>query len=241
MRPARTSSRLGLPRIQSAGSFLALALVAGSVLFALLNHAGIGALLLLIPSSVLSGWVWQILSYAFIATDPLGVIFGALILFQTGGALESFWGVRRMLSFALGTTVLAAAVTVLLSLAFPAIRSYPYAGGWVLAGVVWVGYGLAIGRGQANFWGLPVTGNVLALIGAGFVLLTALFGSPLAVIPELLGMAFAWAYMRGASPRVALLRLQSWRLQGKLKSRSKHLKLVGKDRNMPGDSDRFLH
>jgi hypothetical protein len=110
-----------------------------------------------------------------------------------------------------------------------------------MTGALWVASGLVIGRGQTNFWGIPLTGNTFALIGVGFVVLTAAFSSVFAVIPEALALGLTWAYVRGASPRLVLLKLQSWRFQRQLKARSRHLKVVGKDRNTPKDSDRFLH
>jgi len=114
MRPMRRGFRPMLPGLQGAASWLAVALVIGSVIFALTKD-GVGELLRLIPGLVLRGYVWQPLSYAFIETSPMGVIFGALILWQLGGALEQTWGTRRMTAFALGTTVLAGVATVLLA------------------------------------------------------------------------------------------------------------------------------
>ncbi|HEY0095879.1 MAG TPA: DUF1751 domain-containing protein, partial [Archangium sp.] len=70
---------------------LAIGLVAASVLFALLQ--GRGGLLLLYPNQTFSGLqLWQPFTYAFIENDELGVIFSAIIIYSTGGALESFWG-----------------------------------------------------------------------------------------------------------------------------------------------------
>ncbi len=42
---------------------------------------------------------------------------------------------------------------------------------------LWVAYGLSFGRRQTNFWGLPVSGNVFALIGVGFVFLNGAFSA----------------------------------------------------------------
>src|SRR5678816_1129833 len=126
MRPMRRRGfRPVFPGLQGAAAWLAVALVVGSVLFAL-TRDGLGGLLRLIPGAVLRGYVWQPLSYAFVESSPMGVIFGALILWQLGGALEQSWGTRRMAGFAVGTTVLAGVVTVLLSLAVPAPVSYTH-------------------------------------------------------------------------------------------------------------------
>jgi len=48
-----------------------------------------------------------------------------------------------------------------------------------------VAYGLLIGKGRSNFWGiLRVSGYTLALIGAGFVLLNFLSQQRAMVLPR---------------------------------------------------------
>ncbi|HVP61035.1 MAG TPA: DUF1751 domain-containing protein [Myxococcaceae bacterium] len=239
MRPVRRGFRPILPSLQGAAAWFAVALVIGSV-FCRLTLDGVGALLLLVPGEVLRGFVWQPFTYAFIETSVSGVIFGALILWQLGGALEQSWGTQRMALFAVGITALAGLLTVFLALVIPALRPVPFPGGFVMGSALWVAYGLSFGRRQVNFWGIPLSGNMFALIGVGFVVLTGVFSSPLLVVPSALALLLTWAYLRLGGPSDWLLRLQSWRLQRQLRSRSKHLTLVSPDRNTPRDSDRFL-
>jgi membrane associated rhomboid family serine protease len=225
--------------LQGAAAWLAVAMVIGSVVFAL-TRDGVGALLLLVPGAVLRGLVWQPLTYGFVESSPMGVIFGALILWQLGGALEQSWGTRRMALFAVGTTVLAGVLTVLLAIVVAALQSIPFPGGFVMGSALWVAYGLSFGRRQTNFWGLPVSGNVFALIGVGFVFLSGAFSSFLLVVPSAVALVLTWAYLRLGGPSDWLLRMQGWRLQRQLRSRSKHLSVVSPERNTPRDSDRFL-
>lgn len=239
MRPMRRGFRPVFPGLQGAAAWLAVGLVIGSVIFAL-TREGFGGTLLLVPGAVLRGWVWQPLTYGFVENSPMGVIFGALILWQLGGALEQSWGTRRMGLFAVGTTVLAGIVTALLALLVPALRPIPFAGGFVMGSALWVAYGLSFGRRQTNFWGLPVSGHVFALIGVFFVFLNGAFSSFLLVVPSAVGLLLTWGYLRLGGPSDWMLRLQGWRLQRQLRSRSKHLTLVSPERNTPRDSDRFL-
>jgi len=222
------------------GAKLAVGLVAGSVLQALTRTS----LLMLVPDHVISlpvPMVWQLVTYAFIATDPLSVIFGALVMVSVGGPLEAAWGARRLLWFALGVTALSGALTVALFFPFDAVRSEPFPGAWVMGSAMWVAFGLYVGRGQTGFWGVPCTGHSLALIGAGFVVLNALMTGVLPMVPQLLALVLTLAYMRGANPRLLWGRLQSWRLQRKASARNRHLRVIGSERNMPRDSDRYLH
>lgn len=229
-----------MPDLRSVGAKLAVALVAGSVLHALTRTP----FLLLVPGMVIDlpvPMVWQLVTYGFIATDPLGVIFGALIMVSVGGALEAAWGSRRLLWFALGVTSLSGLLTVALFAPFEALRNNAFPGAWVMGSAMWVAFGLYVGRGQTNFWGMPVTGNTLAMIGAGFVVLNALMIGVLPMVPQLIALVLTLAYMRGANPRLLWLKVQSWRLQRKASSRSRHLRVVSPERNTPRDSDRYLH
>jgi membrane associated rhomboid family serine protease len=237
----RGSFRPVFPGIQGAAARLAIALLAGSVIFAL-GRETVGEPLLLAPGLVLSRlWLWQPLTYAFVETSPLGVLFGALILWQLGGALEQTWGSRRMVLFAIGTTVVAGVLTVLLALLVRPLWRLSFPGGTVMASNLWVAFGLSWGRRQTNFWGLPLTGNLLALIGVFFVFLNGAFSSFYGVLPAALGLLLTWGYLRLGGPGKWLLRLRGWRLQRQLRSRAKHLKVVSPERNTSRDSDRYLH
>ncbi len=240
MRPRRRHLGSGFPGIRSAAVRLAVALVVGSVLYALLRQS-YGAALLLTPVDVFRLWLWQPFTYGFVETSPMGVIFAALVLWQVGGSLEQRWGPRRMVAFAVGTTVLAGLLTVALSLFVPPLALVSFGGGWVMGISVWVAYGLSLGRVGTNFWGLPVSGNVLALIGVGFVFLEGAFYGWLLVVPSVLGLLLAALYLKAGGPELWWLRFQSWRLHRRLRGRSKHLKVVAPDRNTPRDSDRYLH
>jgi hypothetical protein len=241
MRPRRISFGSSFPGMRSVAVRLAVALVAGSVIYALFRQS-YGAALLLTPALVVARlWLWQPLTYAFIETTPMGVIFAGLVLWQVGGSLEQSWGSRRMVGFALGATVLAGLLTVALSFLFPPLSQMSFGGGWVMGIALWVAFGLSLGGAGANFWGLPVSGNVLALIGVGFVFLEGAFYGWRLVVPSVFGVLLAAGYVRLGGPELWWLRFQSWRLHRQLRGRSKHLKVVAPDRNTPGDSDRYLH
>jgi membrane associated rhomboid family serine protease len=215
-------------------SKLALGLVAGSVMFLLTRNAQ-GALLLLRPGS-LGSFLWQPFTYAFIEVSPLGIIFGAIIIWSIGGYLESIWGSRRLLLYALGSTAVAGLLTNLVGLMIPLLREVPYTGGTVMTTLLWVAYGLTIGRGQTNFWGIPLSGNALAGIGAGFVVLSVLttgggpLGGLLVNLPDVFALFLAFAYVRGMSPKRLWLQLQHWRLQRQLRGRARNLRVVSTER-----------
>ncbi|MCP3142864.1 DUF1751 domain-containing protein [Pyxidicoccus xibeiensis] len=244
MRPMRSFGGRGggggLPGLETMASKLAVALVAGSVLYHLTKGAQ-GSLLLLLPDLVFTRLLlWQPFTYAFIEASPFGIIFGAIITWSIGGYLESIWGGKRLLLVAVGITVLSGFITSLLALLVPGATIQAYVGGNVMTTVLWVAYGLSIGRGETNFWGIPLSGNALAGVGAGFVVLMAIVGGWQTQVPDLLALGLVFAYVRGASPRRLWLHLQHWRLQRQLKDRSKHLHVVPKNQARP-DRDQFLN
>lgn len=229
----------GFPGLESMSARLAIGLVAGSVLFLLTRNAG-GALLLLTPGYV-GSFLWQPLTYTFIEFSPLGILFGVLIIWSIGGWLEGVWGSRRVLMVALGGTALAGLLTVLVNFAVPVAARYT--GGTVMASILWVAYGMTIGRGQTNFWGIPLSGNAFAGIGAGFVLLgvltsgNSLFEGLLYQLPDVFGLLLVFVYMKGANPRRLWLQFQHWRLQRQLRARSRNLRVISSER----PNDRYLN
>jgi membrane associated rhomboid family serine protease len=230
---------LQLPRFQSISAVLAVVLVVTSVVAAL-GGSTLVELIALVPALVVGKFfLWQLVTYGFVENSPMGVIFGALILWSIGGQLEAVWSRRRFIRFVFGIVVSAAIATVALSLLLPRLVSNGYVGGAVLTGSLWVAYGLHMGRLQTNFWGLPVTGNVLALIGAGFVFLNAAFSGLSSVVPHAFALFFTFLVMRVQGPSNLWLRFRSWQLERDLKRRSAHLRSLNGGRGSSG-SDKFL-
>jgi hypothetical protein len=182
-------------------------------------------------------FVWQPISYSLVETSPSGVIFGAIILWSIGGALDRLWGRRKLLLMAIGMPALGALGTILISLVVPSFAATAYGGATVMTSVLWVGYGLTIGRNATNFWGMPVTGNILAAFGAGFVALNAAFNGLATVLPAVFALLFT--FIENRSP---VAHFKSFVAQRKMKKRSAHLSALdgGKQSGSRG-SDNYLN
>jgi hypothetical protein len=64
----------------------------------------------------------------------------------------------------------------------------------------------------------------------------------LAIIPDVFALAMTFAIVKLNFPGQTWERFNSWRLRRQLARRRAHLDVVsGQKRNMPTDSDRFLH
>lgn len=236
MRPMRRmggggGGGFGVFGLETVAARLTLAVLAGSVLYAITQNPD----LLLSPASVVYQLkLWQPLSYAFVSPSPIALIFSLLITWQIGGFLEGTWGGRRTALLAVGVPVAAGVLTTLV-LVFLVGMNGVFAGGHVLTLTLWVAYGWVIGRGQTSFWFIPVTGNTLALIGIGFVVVQALYGSFWAVLPEVFAVALAFAVVKGTSPRALWARFQHNRMRRNMR-KANHLKVVNRS-----DRDSYLN
>ena len=73
----------------------------------------------LVPALVLHRfWVWQLATYMFLHGGIFHILFNMLALWMFGADLERIWGTRYFLKFYFVTGIGAAALTVLVSLAF---------------------------------------------------------------------------------------------------------------------------
>lgn len=239
MQMGRGSIRL--PPFRNAATILALLLVVTSVIWKVALNAGLT--LYLVPGEVFAGVFWQVVSWLPAAAPQTGsVLFGALILWNTGGNLESTWGRTRFLRFMLVTTFVAGVLTLLTALLITPLRGVAFFGGDILSAIAWVGYGCAMWRSQLNIFGYPLTGKTFALIGVAIAFLNAVFISPLVIVAEAWALLLTFAYARFELPGSFFERFGSWRLERTLKKRSSHLRSVeGGKRNVGGDSDKYLH
>jgi membrane associated rhomboid family serine protease len=219
--------RAVLPSISfhNAAHKLAIAMIAMSVVNGLLG----GLLLLFIPIAVISHLeVWRPFTSLLVAVHPMEIIFGALIIYSIGGSLEDSWGRKRFLRVALGIPFIAELFTLAFYLAFPTSYPVPYHGASTMISTIWIAYGLraAFSRQLLNFWGSPLKGETFALIGLGFVVLSAVFSGVLVVLPDLIaaGVTYLYMYNRGLlnfaeTRRRVELAYYNWKLK-RLKGKS---------------------
>lgn len=173
---------------------ISVAMIALSILNGLLGSA----ILLLIPYLTLYNFeLWRPFTALLIATNPLEIIFGALIIYSIGGALEQSWGKRRFLRVALGIPFLGELAATATCAVFPISSQVAYHGVSIIISTIWIAYGLrsAFSGQLLNFWGTPLRGETFALIGLGFVVLNAVFAGVVVVLPDLFAAAFTYIYM----------------------------------------------
>ncbi|MCL2178205.1 MAG: hypothetical protein FWB81_02180 [Cystobacterineae bacterium] len=196
----------------------------------------------LVPAEVWGGAFWQPLTWIWLSTGALGVLLAAFLLWILGSQLELLWGRPKLWYFCIFIPLLAGVLTVGVARVWPALGARHFEGGGVLTTALWVALGLEIGKRPLNFFGISLTGHFFAALGLAFVVLEAVFNSPIAVVPSLVGACLCFIWVRWRFPGHFLERYGSWRLRRKFALRRKQLNVVsGGKRNTPTDSDRYLH
>ncbi len=66
----------------------------------------------LIPTAVLHGWIWQLVTYSFLHGGVWHVLINMLMLWMFGAQEEQDWGSRKFLEFYLFCTIGAALTTI---------------------------------------------------------------------------------------------------------------------------------
>ncbi len=184
------------------------------------------------PSRVLSGELWQVVTYALVVPLPTGgAIFSFLIslyfLYVIGSQVEGVLGSRRFLGFFVGTTALGAIVTIPIAYLF-GVQAMPHAGLWVGLGALTVIFAHHYARQPVYLmFVLPVQGRQLIYVSFGIVALFGIIEGPMSVLPAFIGMLAALAFAYGLfRPRRAWLRFRAWRIERDLKRRTRRLSVI---------------
>ena len=137
-----------------AGIYLLMAVVEVVSPFA---HQWVRVYLGLIPTLVVRGMVWQLITYSFLHFTLLHFLFNALALWMFGSQIESDWGSKRFLEFYFFCTVAAALTTVAVSYMHvpglsPATTTIGASGG--IYGLL-VAFGVLYGESEIMMFPLP--------------------------------------------------------------------------------------
>jgi len=196
----------------------------------------------LVPGETFPLRLYTLLTYPWIETQLMAVLFNGLALWFLGSELESQWGRKIYLKF-LFTSVFVAGV-LYLGLASLILRG-TWLGGGVLMGTAGFTYALCVAyavlypdRQFMLMFAFPVKAKWFCLIMAGVELDMGLFSGNPASWGHLFSMAVGFGLIRfQTAPAIA------WWLNGtsgtkRSGSNAKHLKLVKKDDN---DKPQYWH
>ncbi|RMH39011.1 MAG: rhomboid family intramembrane serine protease [Deltaproteobacteria bacterium] len=218
----RTAGFFRDARITPGAMWLLVAEVGLSLVFALLGPAGrlwFSRNLIATDATVWSEFkLWTLVTSPFVEVRFIGLLFHGLMLWTFLPALEKWWGTRRFVGFALGTSAVAAAVGTLAGTWLPGEQFVAGLDATIFAGVV--AYGVVFARSRVYFFAvLPMTGRQLAYGMVGLAALMVVVGGQWAT-----GAGWAAAMLlalgltsNALNPRIAWLRWRERRLRRRLK------------------------
>ncbi|HEX6853361.1 MAG TPA: rhomboid family intramembrane serine protease [Candidatus Polarisedimenticolaceae bacterium] len=187
------------------------------------------------PADVLSGWVWQPLTYVFLHSTayPTHLLFNLLVLWMFGGELERYMGGRRYLTYFLicggGAGLFVVGQALLRGGA--ALDSITIGASGVVYGLI-LAYGVLFAeRIVLVMFVFPMKARTMMWIFFAMAFLSNLSQSPdgISHIAHLGGMVVGWVYLKKAWRLGEIAREIRWKLRRR------------KFKVMPPGDDRWIH
>ena len=240
--PSRSASTFsflggGGGRVPPVVGLLIAATFIASIVGALGMHSGfpLVAWAALVPSAVLHGQVWRLVTWVFFELSPFSLIFGCLMFYWFGRDLAYRWGPLRFVLYYLAGAAVIGGLVVALSRVYAPVGEMVYTGTWpIQEGIIilWAAYYPA--RQMNIYFVLPLGGRNLILFTIAGTVLLAIYSGLLAFVPHFIAIALALAWLWLPSPRALWIEA---RLRGmEKKRRATHLKAVPRDAD-PSDRD----
>jgi len=192
-----------------------------------------------VPARLLDGWLWQLLTYAFLHSGIFHLLFNLLVIWSIGGELERLWKLRTFSAFLLVCTLGASLTYGLFTLMgigpgpnVPVIGSSGMVFGLMLA------YGILFSERTMYFYIFPMQARYFVMLLIGVELIYSVFYTRegVAHFAHLGGMGAGFVF---------LIAMASWRKREKQRAardyvsgeRKKRLKKAGHLRLIPGGED----
>ena len=212
--------------------------------------ATLSDLVVLHPGDIWRGHVWELLTFTFLETSPIGLLLTALMLWMFGTQLEQTWGTRRFLFFYFSTTALAGLAAAVLGLVIHPIALTAYSGGWISIEALSAGFALSFPTAQILLaFVIPIQARLLIPISLGITLLYVLMtGSVYPFVVPLLAVGAGVLLHDARDPRNFWLRIRVRWIERKMRgSRLRVVPGLPRDDELPSQrsggrgSDGFLH
>ncbi|MFO0695378.1 MAG: rhomboid family intramembrane serine protease [Polyangiales bacterium] len=185
----------GVPGVVGA---LMAAVVTSSLVFAIaVRHHPWLQTLLLVPARVFRGEVWSLLTWSFLESGPIPLLFEMLAFWWFGSDLARAWGERRFARVYFGMVAAIGALTCLVGLVDAEVRDFTYMGTLPMTEALLVAWGLTYPDAEVRIYFLiPITGRVLFWLTIFLTVATAAYYGWHVVFPALLADALMIAYVK---------------------------------------------
>jgi len=152
------------------------------------------------PSGLMSGFIFQLVTYPFVETQLMSFIFNSLLIWFIGSELESQWGSRVYLRFMLMVSILVGLVYSLIIFIFfygTSIYSNPFHGLAGLNFALLIAYAVLYpDRSLSLMMIFPMKARTFCLILAGIEAYVAIFSGGTSSWGHLLAMGLAYLILR---------------------------------------------
>ena len=167
-----------------------IALVLAASILATLDSGQFASWLALVPSRILRGELWRLVTWPLIESGPINVAVTCIVIYKLGGDLAVRWGDRRLLRFLVAVVLAAGIGTSVLALIF---RSHVFIlGGWALDNALMIAWARQFPHSPLRLYGLLVLrGRELVQLTVAVAVLFAIFYGPIWSAPELIACAVA--------------------------------------------------
>ncbi|HZQ67982.1 MAG TPA: rhomboid family intramembrane serine protease [Terriglobales bacterium] len=163
-------------------------------------------LLPLIPTMVLHGWIWQLVTYSFLHSGIFHLLFNMLALWMFGATFESDWGTKRFLEFYFFCVVGAALTTMVIAYTgmggvSPLTKTVGASGG--IYGIL-MAFGMIYGDREIMLFPIPFSIKAKYFVmGIAFIALVSAIGAAapgrgeaIAYFAHLGGLLFGFIYVK---------------------------------------------
>jgi membrane associated rhomboid family serine protease len=172
-----------------------LVLTLGASLLSMMTSGWLAHWTALSPDRVLHGQVWRLVTWAFVETAPMSLIFTCVAIFKFGGELAPRWGDRRLRRFMLEIIIAAAVITTLLALVVPKTLYLSRSAGWAIGDVLCIAWARQYPTAIVRVYGmLELGGKRLIAVTVGATVIFAIASGPFVMAPELFACLVAVYY-----------------------------------------------
>jgi membrane associated rhomboid family serine protease len=161
-------------------------------------YATLADVLLLHPShAFLGGRVWQVATYMWVHTTPLGLLLSVLILWMFGPQFEQRWGPRSFVKFFVVSGIIAGAVGAVVGTLVPYF-DYPDSSIGGTLNALLMAFAMAFPQAQVRLYFLiPVTARQMLYIIVLIEVVFAAAGSNRHLPTQLGGLVGGWMLITG--------------------------------------------
>jgi membrane associated rhomboid family serine protease len=152
----------------------------------------------LLPSAVVHGAVWQLVTYMFLHAGPMHLLFNMLTLWMFGVELERMWGTVYFTKFYFLTGIVAGLTQVVLGFVAPQFNATTIGASGAIYGIL-MAYAIYYPNRPILMFGIfPLPARIfVAIMGALSLLFASGGGGGVAHTAHLGGMAAAYVYLKG--------------------------------------------